>query len=137
MPYATPSQVFARSRGRTFTASTKPSTSDVDVFLADTANELDGILRARGYTVPVPSTATSAYGLLAGYNAIGALAMTELAAVSPQSKTSDALKLWADCARMLRAGEIELDAPKDTGQALPRHGSTATSRFATLLEDGT
>lgn len=137
MPYATPSQVFARSRGRTFTATSKPSTSDVDVFLTDTANELDGILRARGYTVPVPTTATSAYGLLAGYNALGAAAQAELAAPNPQGRSSDALKLWQDAKRMLRAGEIELDAPKDTGQAVPRFGATATSRFATLVEDGT
>lgn len=136
MPYATPSQVFARSRGRTFTATSKPSTTDVDQYLIDTAAELDGILRARSYTVPVATTATSAFGLLAGYNAIGALATVELSAPSPQGKASEALKLWAECKRMLRAGDIELDAPKDTAQARPRHGAGATSMFATLVEDG-
>lgn len=136
MPYATPSQVFARARGRTFTASTKPNLNDINQYLADTALEIDGILRARGYQVPVPASATAAFQLIAAYNTTGAVALVEQAAPSPSNTAKEALHLWNQCKKMLRDADIELDAPRDRLQALPRHGATATSRFATLTEHG-
>lgn len=129
MAYANPTVVYARDRGFTFTATSKPSTGDVEQFLEDTAVELDGILRGRGYQLPIPTTATTALQLLANYNAHGALAMIELSAPTSGDKRDDAQKLWNQCKRMLASGDVTLDVALSTDAGLPRHGGQATAMF--------
>ena len=129
MAYANPTIVYGRDTGFTFTATSRPSTSDVERFLEDTAVELDGILRGQGYLLPVPTTATGALALLESYNAHGALAMVEMSAPNPGGKRDDAQKLWNQCRRMLANGEVVLDLPRDTQTGLPRHGGAATAMF--------
>lgn len=115
MAYATIQDVQARDPTFTFTATSTPNASQVARFIEDTAAELDGILAARDFTVPVPSTATQAFIMLRGYNALGADALVQEAA--PTSRKGDlARKLWEDCKKALRDGQITLaDAASDPG----------------------
>ena len=132
--YATASQVAGRDRGFTFTATSKPSIGDLDDFLTQSAAELDGILRARGYQLPIPTTATQALELLQSYNITGAIALMQLSAPTGGGKRDDALKLWAQCKRMLASGEVMLDTPSDTQTALPRYGGSPTAMFDRYMD---
>lgn len=120
MGYVNATTVYARDTGRTFTATSRPATSQVGEFIEQTAAELDGILRQRGYTIPVATTATSALKLLEHYNALGAAAMIEQAAPTHGGKRDDAFKLWEECKKALMSGKVELDAGKDSTQTKPR-----------------
>lgn len=116
--YATTADVQARDAARTFSASSTPNASQVGLYLRDTAAELDGILAGLGFTVPVATGATVARGLLRSFNALGANAYVQEA--SPTSRSADqARKLWEECKKALRAGDVELaDAGRSSG-ALP------------------
>lgn len=115
MAYATVADVHQLNTGRpTYTASSKPTASQVIDFLEQSAAKIDGILRARGYGLPVPSAATSALKLLEGCNAAGAHALVEQGAQSSDRREA-ALRLWQDCLTMLREGGLELDGGSDAG----------------------
>ena len=62
-----------------------PTATQVAALLDQTAAELDGILAARGFQLPVPATATGTLRLLELFNAKGAYALAErfLPALSP------------------------------------------------------
>lgn len=120
MGYCTPSQVFARDTGRTYSATSKPNTTQVADYIEHTAAELDGILRARGYSAPVATTATSAYVMLEGFNALGAIAMVEQTAPTPGGKRDTAIHLWEEAKKMLACGDLELDAARDASNSAPR-----------------
>lgn len=120
MPYATATQVFALDTGRTYTASSKPNITQVEQYLEHTAAELDGILRGLGYTVPVATTATSAYDLLEGFNSYGAIAMVEQSAPTPGGKAAPWAKMWEDAKKMLACGDLKLDAARDADISRPR-----------------
>lgn len=137
MGYATPTQVYVRHPGRTFTATSKPSTGEVADAIDQTAAELDGILRARGYSLPIATTATGTLKLLEGYNALGADVLVEQAALSGsgEGKRSAAWKAWEAAKKMLATGQVELDADRDSDQALPRHDTTVgTSIFTDCFD---
>lgn len=123
MGYASIQNVQARDPTLVFTATSTPNASQVAQFIEDTAAELDGILAARDFSVPVPTTATQAFALLRSYNALGANALVQEA--SPTSRSRDqARALWEDCKKALRAGDITLsDAESDPG-GLPLGPST-------------
>ncbi|MCA1572770.1 MAG: hypothetical protein LC798_21250 [Chloroflexi bacterium] len=125
--YANVDDVLRYTQGRTFTASSKPNVSDVQDFLAFTAAEIDGILRAGGYALPV--TATSALSALADGNALGAACRVETAA--PVGREGQVCRLWQSFKKMLREGEIELDASRDGSQSSPRSNAInqATAMF--------
>lgn len=120
MGYVNPTQVYAQDTGRTFTATSRPSTQMVGDYIERTAAELDGILRRRGYTVPVATSASSALRLLEHYNALGAAAMIEQGAPTTGGKRGDAFYLWEECKKALACGDIELEAAKDTSTSRPR-----------------
>lgn len=130
MAYATPSTVAGFDTGREFGPNDKPSTDQLSGYIDQTAAVLDGILRKRGYTVPVASaTATSAFALLAHYNALGAICMVERSAPTSGGKDQNWCALWADAQAMLLSGDVELDAPIDTSIGLPRGASQPTALF--------
>jgi hypothetical protein len=56
--------------GLQFNAGSQPSRTRVQRIIYDTARELDGVLQAAGY--PLPITGSDALGLLETYNTIGA-----------------------------------------------------------------
>lgn len=118
MAYATIVDVHQLNTGRpTYTASSKPTASQVIDFLEQSAAKIDAVLRSRGYAIPVATTATSALKLLEGCNAAGAHALVEQGAQSSDRREA-AMKLWQDCLVMLREGELELDAAGDTTQSV-------------------
>ncbi len=131
MAYATLSHVESLDSALTFTANSKPSTQDVVSFLEETALELNGVLAARDYVTPVPSSATAAFGLLRRYNAVGANALAQTA--HPDSPKAEAAeRAWNRALRMLREGEVELpDAPRNSGMLAPRIRSGGANASAT------
>lgn len=135
MAYTTASAVAARDTGRTFSATSRPNLDQVDDFILDAAAELDGILRSRGYSTPVPTSATSAFRLLHSYNNLGAICAVESVAVN-SSKEKAACEAWEAAKKMLRDGDIELDAPKDPGQSSVRGRSSfpATAMFTRCFQ---
>lgn len=135
MAYTSASLVAARDTGRVLSATSRPNLDQLGDFILDAAAELDGILRSRGYSVPVPSTATSAFQLLRAYNNLGAICSVESAAVN-SSKEKTACEAWEAAKKMLRDGDIELDAPKDTSQSSVRGRSSfpATALFTRCME---
>jgi hypothetical protein len=127
MSYGTASGVHRLNTNRTFTATSRPTITEVDGFLANTAAEIDGILRQRGYTLPVPTTASSALVLLAHGNELGAAAMVEQGA-QKSDRLDSALSLWRDFKRLLQSANLELDVAT-TDAKLPRYSSSATAAF--------
>lgn len=118
MAYATVADVHQLNTGRpTYTASSKPTASQVIDFLEQSAAKIDAVLRSRGYSIPVATGATSALKLLEGCNAAGAHALVEQGAQSSDRREA-AMKLWQDCLVMLREGDLELDAGGDTTQSV-------------------
>lgn len=55
---------------RKFDATTEPTSARVVVMIADVASEIDGVLRAAGYSPPI--TAADALGLMRKMNSFGA-----------------------------------------------------------------
>ncbi len=129
MSYGTASDVHALNENRVFTGSSNPTLTEVDRFLALTAAEIDGILRARGFLVPVPTSATSALQLLAHGNALGAAAMVEQGA-QQSDRREDARILWRDFKRMLESSDLGLESgTQDPDRGTPRWASNASSLF--------
>lgn len=129
--YASVEDVRGQNPARSITASTRPNASQAWLFLEDTAAEIDGLLRARGYSAPVATTATSAYALMRQGNVLGAAAMLEQAA--PQSdRLKEALHLWEEFKAMLDREDFLLDAAADSSLAVRYpavSGANATSYF--------
>lgn len=116
MAYAEIADVQELNTGRpTYGATTKPTASQVADFLEQTAAELDGIMRAKGYLLPVPSTAISALKWLEGANAAGGWYKVELGAQA-SDRREEAERLWRSMKRSLRDGEIDLELDVDPEQ---------------------
>ena len=119
MAYASLSDIVALTAGRAFTASTIPNTSQVVGFLDQTAAVIDSMLVEKGYSLPIPTTASSALLLLRQINSLGAWAQTERAAqLSEQRDFSQ--QMWESSLAMLRAQSSVLDIPKNETRASPR-----------------
>jgi hypothetical protein len=132
--YASPSQVAGRDRGYTYTASSQVSLGDLDEYLAQAAAELNGVLRAQGYQLPIPESATYTLELLQTYNIDGAIARARDAEPSTGGKRSDAMRLWQQTLKMIASGDVVFDAPKDEQTGLPRHGGRATAMFNRCMD---
>lgn len=134
--YATIDDVLRLTQGRTFNASSKPSTPDVQDYLNFSKGEIDGLLRRGGYGLPVATTATGALALLAHGNALGAACLVETSAPIA-NRQSQVCKLYADFKKMVLAGDLELDAGKDEGNSAPRSNAAnqATAMFRRDMYD--
>lgn len=133
MAYATTSHVTARNPERTFSVTSKPSTTQVGGFLDEAAAIIDSILIDAGYSLPVspPASggASSAWVTLQNANAVGAWYMTEWAAQT-SDKRSESEDMWQSAQKMLRT--MQLDIPKDAGESLPRGPTTTATPFFTI-----
>jgi hypothetical protein len=136
--YATVDQVRGMNLGRpVMPAASVPSgkteitEEQVVGYLEETAGVLDGILRERGYSVPVsPTTAPFAFKTLEGYNAIGAAYRVEMAAKN-SDRREEARKMWESAQKMLSEGTVEFDAERDTALGMPLGGYGPRSSAAT------
>jgi hypothetical protein len=134
MPYAALTHVQARDKGRTFDQTSKPAATEVAGYLDQKAGEIDSVLRARGYALPIATGATSALKYLEDLNTTGAICLVEQSAVTGAGKKTDWCKMYSDALVMLSAGKVELDAVRDIAQGIPRHREQATAMFTRLLE---
>lgn len=130
MPYCDITDVVARNPVRgAFTASTKPTASQVGLFIDDAAGIVDSVLVQAGYSTPVvvSQAATSVRFTLRNANAVGAWYFTEWAAPN-SDRRSEAEDMWESAKKMLL--KVELDLPKNAATELPRQGSIATPYFS-------
>jgi hypothetical protein len=129
MPYASLPDVSAYAAKRVFGATSIPSASQVAVFIADVATDLDSIMAADGYALPVPTGATVALADLKRLNTLGAYAQTEHSAQVSDDRDR-AQKMW-DAARVeFKSGGVSLyDLPRLGGQNFARAQSAATPFF--------
>lgn len=134
--YATVDDVIRLVQGRTFTASSKPSVGDVVDWLNMSAREIDGLLRRGGYGLPVATTATGALALLAHGNALGAACLVESSAPT-SNRQQMACKLYETFKKSVLAGDLELDAGKDSSNSSPRSNAAnqATAMFTRDAHD--
>lgn len=126
--YASSVDVLAHLSIATFTATSKPTATQVHSHLLSAADELDAALTAGDYTVPVATGATAASNVLRSYNAIGAALYT--AQSHPSGKNSNYAdfleRRWNAILTGLESGEFTLsDAGKDTTLSLPRYSGDA------------
>jgi len=101
MSYCTTTDVQAINASHVFSASTKPTTTQVNTFIDMVAGELDAILSSRSLSVPVTSP-ESFVEYLKLVNAVGAAAMAE-SAMNPSANkgSSHATRLEARYQTML------------------------------------
>ena len=76
MAYCTITEVRGLNPKRTYSASTNPSTTEVEEFIDRISDEIDVILQGRGFTTPVTSP-TELASYLVHVNAYGAAAIAE------------------------------------------------------------
>lgn len=131
--YANIDDVVRLTQGRTYTASSKPTVTDVQDWLTLNAREIDGLLRRQGYSVPVATTATGALALLAHGNALGAAKLVEAAAPTG-GRYKEVCALYESFREMVLAGDLELDAGKDSTNSAPRFNVNATAMFMRDME---
>ncbi len=128
--YATLSDVTALT-GRAADGSTQPNATEITGFLESTAAELDALLAANGYVVPVPTTATSAFRLIRHYNAQGAACLTLRAAPTGKKDVdTSSCAAYKAAKEAIAAGGVTFpDLGRDTGRTRAR-ASSPTARFA-------
>lgn len=134
--YVSATQVMALDTGRRYTASSQPNPDQVTQFVLQAAGEIDGVLRRRGYTLPVATTAVSALQYLRQGNMLGANALVEQSAPGGASDRRDAAyKMWQDWLKGMASGSVELDAPKDPTTSNMRYAQpTPTALFRRCQE---
>lgn len=130
MAYASLPDVGALAAKRTFGATSIPSASQVTTFLDFTAADLDSILAADGYSLPVPTTATIALQDLRRLNALGAWVQVEHSA-QVSDDAARAQKLWDAARKEFISGGVSLyDLPRLGGENFARSQSAATPFFS-------
>ena len=77
MGYCKVSDVQTLNIGRSYTATSSPSSGQVSNYIEHVASLIDGRLYALGFTTPVDSSYTASYNILKTINALGAAAMAE------------------------------------------------------------
>lgn len=129
MAYASLPDVSGLAPKRTFSATSIPNASQVGMFLDFTAADLDSILSADGYSLPVPTTASIALLALRGLNAIGGWLQVEKSAQVSQD-VDRAQKAWDEARTQFISGGVSLyDLPRLGGENFARSQSAATPFF--------
>lgn len=134
MAYCTISDVRGLNPKRTYSESTTPTETQVNQYITDIAVEIDNVLQAQGYTIPVtsPENFVSHLKLL---NTRGAAAMAEIA-MFPESTSgpggtphgSQLLSLYKDGLKALRNGEIP-------ASMAPGESSSSVGSYYTEMTD--
>jgi hypothetical protein len=127
--YASIPDVSALSAKRVFGATSIPSASQVKAFLDFGAADLDSILSADGYSLPVPTTATIALLNLRRLNAISAWVQVEHSA-QLSDDLDRAQEMWDAARTEFKTGGVSLyDLPRLGGENFARSQSAATPFF--------
>lgn len=129
MAYASITDVSALAAKRVFTGSSIPTASQVAEFLDFSAADIDSMIAADGYALPIPTAATIALLNLRRLNAIGAWVQTEHSAQVSDDRDR-AQKMWDDARTEFKTGGVSLfDAPRLGGENFARSQSAATAFF--------
>lgn len=129
MAYASLPDVSALAAKRTFGATSIPSASQVAQFLDFVSSDLDSIIAADGYGLPVPTGATIALADLKRLTALGAYAQVEHSA-QESVDVDRAQKEWDNARAEFKSGGVSLyDLPRLGGQNFARSQSAATPFF--------
>lgn len=129
MAYASTTDVSALAAKRTFGATSIPNASQVAEFLDFTAADLDSILAADGYALPVPTTASIALLNLKRLNAIGAWVQVEHSAQVSDDRDR-AQRMWDAARKEFQSGGVSAyDLPRLGGQNFARSQAAATPFF--------
>jgi len=111
MAYCSLAEVQNLNPKRTYGASTTPTTTQVNALIAQIAVEIDAVLEAKGYTVPV-TTPANFVEALKYLNAYGAAALAEMG-MFPETSEMGQTPHWKllnekynDGIKQLREGEI-------------------------------
>lgn len=105
--------------GKTYSVNSKPSSTEVDSFIEKRARIIDGILKARGYIVPVLESATQATEIVKDLNALGAAVLAENAMPGVQQASPRAAawrEEWRETLRLLERGKLDLIDATTTDQ---------------------
>lgn len=134
--YASQSDVEALNPKQVYDATTSPTTTELAVLLAQVSNEIDNVLGAQGYTVPI--TAPAYFLSHLGYlNALGAGALTEggmfpaTNGIGKSSHGSFLLKLYQEGLNALRKGEVPLDLAGSTSRISAASYATVQTDYDT------
>jgi len=126
MAYCTSTEVQNLNPKRTYSATSTPTSTQVGLLIDQIAVEIDAVLEAQGYTVPV-TTPTNFVNVLKAINAYGAAALAE-AGMFPEVSEMGSTPHWKvlndkynEWMKALRAGEIPPDLA--TGAAAEMVGS--------------
>lgn len=129
--YCTVAHVQSLNGQRSYDANSIPSSTTVEDFITDVFNEINGVLSALGYTVPVATTYAVASRILRTVNQYGACAKAERAthSVGLDGESERANELQAEYERLLdllRDGGLSLvdaergdDSPKQVNEKTP------------------
>ena len=129
MAYASLPDVSALAAKRVFGATSIPSATQVARYLDITAADIDSILTADGYALPVPTGASIALLALSALNALGAWVQVEQSA-QVSADVDRAEKMWDDARTRFVSGGVSLyDLPRLGGQNFARSQSAATPYF--------
>jgi hypothetical protein len=129
MAYASLPDVSALAAKRVFGATSIPNASQVSEYLDFTAADIDSILAADGYGLPVPTTASIALLYLKRLNAIGAWVQVEHSAQVSDDRDR-AQKMWEATRKEFVSGGVSAyDLPRLGGQNFARSQSAATPFF--------
>ena len=130
--YCTAAEVTART-GRTYTTGTVPTTAQVETWIMERARTINAVLKARGYTVPIPVAYTESSQVLKALNCLGAAVDADNAFPGMDGSTGrsrDWLTEWRDGMKLLRDSSFQLpDAPLGSGTAVPSYAQVPDGSF--------
>ena len=126
-----------RYTGKTYTATTKPTSGQVESMIMERADVINGTLAALGFSVPVTSSATRSSRVLLALNAKGTAADAENAVPGIQEETARARAWREDFDRTLKAlRDRVLDLPDVTaGSDTPATVAAASPAGSFNLDD--
>lgn len=117
--YSSVDDVQARNRARVISPTSVPCASDVAVYLAMTAGEINALLTQKGYQLPVPTAAAAAWDYLRNINSLGAWSLMEQAAQS-SPHVKQAVDSYQQALKMLADADTVLDIPRVDTVTMPR-----------------
>lgn len=122
MAYCALSDVQALNPKRTYDDNSEPTSTQVGTLITQTAVEIDAVLQAQGYTVPI-TTPTNFVNFLKMVNAYGAASLAEMGMfpeISEKGSTPHWKVLWdtyKGWLKALRDGETPFDVATLGGDA--------------------
>lgn len=131
--YAQAADVTRRT-GKTYGSGSRPTETGVQDFIKERARLINGVLKARGFDVPIPASSPEASEILKGVNVLGAAGDAENAYPAQEASSGRAqnwLKEFYDQLKMLKSPDFDLiDAPTDSSTSLSRLDQEPDGQFA-------